>query len=189
MLKCIFCETKIGVLHLGFSSGDCSLTILTVKSDFCAIYFCQLISSRSKIRWKKITQNLDSPAQNCFIICPWIETQREDTHFCLIRNTFYHFKWKASSKTSNYWMFCQDMKRLRNTISAFNQKDVRIWSLIEILAHGLSNWLIIELHFPVIPAVGYGVVKIDASNYWMFLHPIVGCTSNYWIASNSWISA
>ena len=105
MLKYIFCETKIGVLHLGFSSGDCSLTILTVKSDFCAIYFCQLISSRSKIRWKKITQNLDSPAQNCFIICPWIETQREDTHFWLIRNTFYHFKWKASSKTSNYWMF------------------------------------------------------------------------------------
>ena len=119
MLKCIFCETKIGVLHLGFSSGDCSLTILTVKSDFCAIYFCQLISSRSKIRWKKITQNLDSPAQNCFIICPWIETQREDTHFCLIRNTFYHFKWKASSKTSNYWMFCYDRNRLENSFGAF----------------------------------------------------------------------
>ena len=47
----------------------------------------------------------------------------------------------------------------------------------------------IELHFPVTPAVGYGVVKIDASNYWMFLHPIVGCTSNYWIKSNSWILA
>ena len=39
----------------------------------------------------------------------------------------------------------------------------------------------IELHFPVTPAVGYGVVKIDASNYWMFLNPIVGCTSNYWM--------
>ena len=45
----------------------------------------------------------------------------------------------------------------------------------------------IELHFPVTPAVGYGVVKIDASNYWMFLHPIVGYTSNYWSKSNCWI--
>ena len=127
---------------------------------------------------KKITQNLDSPAQNCFIICPWIETQREDTHFCLIKNTFYHFKWKASSKTSNYWMFCYDRNRLENSFGAFYQNDVRIWSLLKILVHCLSNWLIIELHFPVTTAVGYGVVKIDASNYWMFLHPIVGCTSN-----------
>ena len=86
-------------------------------------------------------------------------------------------------------MFCQDMKRHKNPIGAFNQNDVRIWSLFEIIAHGLSNWLIIELHFPVTPAFGYGVVKIDTSNYWMFLHPIVGCTSNYWIKSNSWILA
>ena len=86
-------------------------------------------------------------------------------------------------------MFCQDMKRHENPIGAFNQNDIRIWSLFEIIAHGLSNWLIIELHFPVTPAFGYGVVKIDTSNYWMFLHPIVGCTSNYWIKSNSWILA
>ena len=86
-------------------------------------------------------------------------------------------------------MFCYDMNGLENFVGAFNQDDVRIWSLLKILVHCLSNWLIIELHFPVTPAVGYGVVKIDASNYWMFLHPIVGCTSNYWITSNSWILA
>ena len=152
-------------------------------------FFCQLISSRSKIRWKKNCTKFGFSCPNCFIIDPWIETQREDTHFCLTRNPFYHLKWKESSKTSNYWMFCYDRKRLENSVRAFYQNDVMIWSLLKILVHCMSNWLIIELHFPVTPAVGYGVVKIDASNYWMFLHPIVGCTSNYWITSNSWILA
>ena len=83
--------------------------------------------------------------------------------------------------------FCYDMNTLENSGGAFYKNGVRIWSLHKIVVHCLSNWLIIELHFPVTPAVGYGVVKIDASNYWMFLHPIVGWTSNYWIKSNSWI--
>ena len=33
---------------------------------------------------------------------------------------------------------------------------------------------------PMTPPVCYGVVKFAASNYWMFLHSIVGCKSNYW---------
>ena len=142
---------------------------MAVKSDFCAIFFCQLISSRSKIRWKKICTKFGFSCPNCFIIDPWIETQREDTHFCLTRNTFYHLKWKESSKTSNYWMFCYDRNRLENSVGAFYQNDVRIWNLLKILVHCLFNWSIIELHFPVTPAVGYGVVKIDASNYWMYI--------------------
>ena len=31
--------------------------------------------------------------------------------------------------------------------------------------------------------------NVAASNYWMFLHPTIGCTSNSWITSNYWIMA
>ena len=41
-------------------------------------------------------------------------------------------------------------------------------------------------HIQVIPVVCYGSLKIATPNYWMFLHPIVECTSNYWVTSNSW---
>ena len=157
------------------------------KIGFLRNFFCQLISSGSKIRWEKNCTKFGFSCPNCFIIDPWIEIQREGTHFCLTRNTFYHLKWKESSKTSNYWMFCYNRNRLENSVGAFYQSHLRIWSLLKILVDCLSNWLIIELHFPLTTAVGYGVVKIDASNYWMFLHPIVGCTSNYWITSNYWM--
>ena len=34
--------------------------------------------------------------------------------------------------------------------------------------------MVLAILLPVTPAVSDGVVKIDASNYWMLLHPIVG---------------
>ena len=104
-----------------YSNNFCS------KIGFLRNFFCQLISSRSKIRWKKSTKfGLSCP--NCFIIDPWIETQRGDTHFFLTRNTFYHFKWKESSKISNCWMFYYDRNRLENSAGAFYQNDFRIWN-------------------------------------------------------------
>ena len=57
----------------------------------------------------------------------------------------------------------------------FEVNNVRIESFDEILVDCRHNWLIIGLHLPVTPAVCYGLVKIAASNYWMFLYPIVGC--------------
>ena len=31
--------------------------------------------------------------------------------------------------------------------------------------------------------------NVAASNYWMFLHPTIGCRSTSWITSNYWILA
>ena len=58
--------------------------------------------------------------------------------------------------------------------------------MIEILVYSLHSWPRIGHHLSLTPAVCYGLVKIAASYYWMFLHPITGCLSNYWITSNSW---
>ena len=102
------------------------------------------------------------------------------------RITFEHLKWKETSKTSNYWMFCQNIERFINPVGAFKLNDVWIGNLIEILVDCLPKRLSIRPHLPVISAVCYGLVNIAASKYWMFLHPKVGCTSNYWILSNSW---
>ena len=67
-------------------------------------------------------------------------------------------------------MFCHDIGSYENPVGAFNQNEIE--SVLEILVDGLHNWLVIELHFSVIPAVCYGVVKIATSIYWMFLHDI-----------------
>ena len=69
----------------------------------------------------------------------------------------------------------------QNLVDDIYKDFVRIESYPDIFANGLYNWLLIGLHFPVIPIVCYGTVKIVASLYWMFEHTIYVCTPNYWI--------
>ena len=57
--------------------------------------------------------------------------------------------------------------------------------LIEIHVDSLHNLLRIGCHLPVSCAARYFLVKTAAYNYWMFLHPIIGCTYKYRITSNS----
>ena len=74
-------------------------------------------------------------------------------------------------------MFCRDTDMIMNP----SQNDVLMGFFIKILDNGILNWFTIERHFC------YGTVRAHASNYWMFLHPIVGCKSNSWSKSGSWI--
>ena len=86
-------------------------------------------------------------------------------------------------------MFCRFANVVVNPVSAFNQNYDRIGFFIDILVNGLYYWLTYERHFSVAPVVCYGVAKSAASNYWMFMHPTIGCKSNSWNTSGSWILA
>ena len=61
-------------------------------------------------------------------------------------------------------MFCHDTERFMNTVGDFRKIFVKIGSLIEILVDSLHSWLSIGRHFPVTPAVSYGLAKIATSN-------------------------
>ena len=86
-------------------------------------------------------------------------------------------------------MFCRFANVILYPVSAFNQNYARLGFFIDILVNGLYYWLTYERHFSVAPVVCYGVAKSAASNYWMFMHPTIGCKSNSWNTSSSWILA
>ena len=86
-------------------------------------------------------------------------------------------------------MFCHDINTTVNPARGFKQNDIRVGFFIDNLVNGLYDRLRVERHFLVAHVVCYGVAKPAASNYWMFLHPTIGCTSNSWITSESRISA
>ena len=86
-------------------------------------------------------------------------------------------------------MYCRNGYTSVNPVGAFNQNDVRMGFFIGIHVNGLYYWVTYERHFPVAHVVCYGVAKSAASNYWMFVHPTIGCTSNSWNTSGSWILA
>ena len=86
-------------------------------------------------------------------------------------------------------MYCRNGYTSVNPVGAFNQNDVRMGFFIGIHVIGLYYQVTYERHFPVAHVVCYGVAKSAASNYWMFVHPTIGCTSNSWNTSGSWILA